>query len=205
MMNEEFEKYQELAKSYLAKKDRVNYYETSSYSDFTDENVGMLVELSDEEVSKIRDLKARYGKDFVNHLDDVFDVEGVASDMFYTEERLDIDLDFVYHQYRFTLSEVDGDKVSSRQVLIQLSDEEYTKLLAWHLYDSHLVINTLFYRDENLARRIMREAMRYKCDDDAPLLSHPFVIVMDEALADTDQIRQSNGIKKDDGYLMLYF
>ena len=29
-MNEEFEKYQELAKAYLAKKGRVNYYETSS-------------------------------------------------------------------------------------------------------------------------------------------------------------------------------
>jgi hypothetical protein len=204
-MNEELQKYQELAKSYLAKKDRVNYYETSSYSDFTDENVGMLVELSDEEVSKIRDLKARYDKDFVNHLGEVFDDEDIISDMFYTEERLDIDLDFVYHQYRFTLSEVNGYQVSSRQVLIQLSDEEYAKLLAWHLYDSHLVINTLFYRDENLARRIMREAMRYKCDDDAPLLSHPYVIVMDEALADADQIRQDKGIKKDEGYLMLYF
>ena len=204
-MNEELQKYQELIQPFLAKKDRVNYYETSSYSDFTDENVGMLVELSDEEVSKIRDLKARYDKDFVNHLGEVFDDEDIISDMFYTEERLDIDLDFVYHQYRFTLSEVDGNKVSSRQVLIQLSDEEYTKLLAWHLYDSHLVINTLFYRDENLARRIMREAMRYKCDDDAPLLSHPFVIAMDEALADADQIRHDNGLTKSPGFVGLYF
>jgi len=204
-VNEELQKYQELAKTYLAKKDRVNYYETSSYSDFTDENVGMLVELSDEEVSKIRDLKARYDKDFVNHLGEVFDDEDIISDMFYTEERLDIDLDFVYHQYHFTLSEVNGDQVSSRQVLIQLSDEEYAKLLAWHLYDSHLVINTLFYRDENLARRIMREAMRYKCDDDAPLLSHPFVIVMDEALADADQIRQDNSLTKSSGFVGLYF
>ena len=204
-MNEELQKYQELAKTYLAKKDRVNYYETSSYSDFTDENVGMLVELSDEEVSKIRDLKVRYDKDFVNHLGEVFDDEDVISDMFYTDERLDIDIDTVYHEYRFTLSEVDGDKVSSRQVLIQLSDEEYTKLLAWHLYDSHLVINTLFYRDENLARRIMREAMRYKCDDDAPLLSHPFVIAMDEALADADQIRQDNGLTKSPAFVGLSF
>ena len=204
-MNEELQKYQELIQPFLAKKDRVNYYETSSYSDFTDENVGMLVELSDEEVSKIRDLKARYDKDFVNHLGEVFDDEDVISDMFYTDERLDIDIDTVYHEYRFTLSEVDGDKVSSRQVLIQLSDEEYTKLLAWHLYDSHLVINTLFYRDENLARRIMREAMRYKCDDDAPLLSHPFVIAMDEALADADQIRQDNGLTKSPAFVGLSF
>ena len=204
-MDEELQKYQELAKTYLAKKDRVNYYETCSYDDFTDQDVSMLVELSDEEVSKIRDLKVRYDKDFVNHLGEVFDDEDVISDMFYTDERLDIDIDTVYHEYRFTLSEVDGDKVSSRQVLIQLSDEEYTKLLAWHLYDSHLVINTLFYRDENLARRIMREAMRYKCDDDAPLLSHPFVIVMDEALADAAQIRQVNGLTKSPAFVGLSF
>ena len=204
-MNEELQKYQELAKTYLAKKERINYYETTSYDDLYDENVGMLAELSDEEVSKIRDLKVRYDKDFVNHLGEVFDDEDVISDMFYTDERLDIDIDTVYHEYRFTLSEVDGDKVSSRQVLIQLSDEEYSKLLAWHLYDSHLVINTLFYRDENLARRIMREAMRYKCDDDAPLLSHPYVIVMDEALADADQIRHDNGLAKDSGYVGLCF
>jgi hypothetical protein len=203
-MNKEFEEYQELAKTYLAKKERVNYYETSSYYDLHDENVGMLVELTDEEISKIRDLKARYGKDFVNHLVEVFDDEDVVSDLFYAEP-VDIDLDTIYHQYRFTLSEVDGDKVSSRQILIQLSDEEYTKLLAWHLYDSHLVINTLFYRDENLARRIMRDAMRCCCDDDAPLLSHPFVIVMDEALSDADRIRQDNGLTKSSGFVGLYF
>ncbi len=203
-MNEELQKYQELAKTYLAKKGRVNYYETSSYYDLHDEIVGMLVELSDEEISKTRDLKSRYDKDFVSHLVEVFEDEDVVSDMFYAEP-VDIDLDTIYHQYRFTLSEVDGDKVSSRQVLIQLSDEEYSKLLAWHLYDSHLVINTLFYRDENLARRIMREAMRYKCDDDAPLLSHPYVIVMDEALADADQVRQDNGLAKSPAFVGLSF
>ena len=204
-MNEELKKYQEMIQTFLDKKERVNYYETTSYDNFNDQNVGMFVELSDEDVAKLRDLKVRYGEDFVNHLGEVFDDEDVISDMFYTEEYIDIDLDTIYHRYGFTISEVNGDKVRSRQVLIQLSDKEYSKLLAWHLYDSHLVINTLFYRDENLARRIMREAMRYKCDDDAPLLSHPFVIVMDEALADADQIRHDNGLAKDSGYVGLCF
>ena len=204
-MNEELKKYQEMIQTFLDKKERVNYYETTSYYDLCDQNVGMFVELSDEDVAKLRDLKVRYGEEFVNHLGEVFDDEDVISDMFYTEEYIDIDLDTVYHRYGFTISEVDGDKVRSRQVLIQLSDEEYSKLLAWHLYDSHLVINTLFYRDENLARRIMREAMRYCCDDDAPLISHPFTIVMDEALADADQIRQDNGIKKEEGFVGLFF
>ncbi len=204
-MNEELKKYQEMIQTFLDKKERVNYYETTSYYDLCDQNVGMFVELSDEDVAKLRDLKVRYGEDFVNHLGEVFDDEDVISDMFYTEEYIDIDLDTIYHRYGFTISEVNGDNVRSRQVLIQLSDEEYSKLLAWHLYDSHLVINTLFYRYENLARRIMREAMRYKCDDDAPLLSHPFVIVMDEALADADQIRHDNGLAKDSGYVGLCF
>ena len=203
-MNETLEKYQELAKTFLTKKERVNYYETTGYDDLHDENVGMLVELSDEEISKLRDLKARYGEEFVNHLIEVFDDEDVISDMFYAAP-VDIDIDTVYHQYRFTLSEVDGDKVSSRQVLIELSDKEYSKLLALHLFDCHLVINTLFYRDEKLARRLMHEALRYKCDEDFPVIDHPFVIVMDEALADADLIRQENGIVKSEGYLWLSF
>ena len=203
-MNETLEKYQELAKNFLTKKERVNYYETTSYDDLHDENVSTLVKLSDEEISMVRDLKTRYGKDFVNHLVEVFDDEDVVSDLF-NADPVDIDLDTVYHQYCFTISEVDGDKVTSRPILIELSDEEYSKLLALHLYDTHLVINTLFYRDEKLARRIMRDALRYKCDEDTPFLDHPFVIVMDEALADADQIRQDNGLSKSEGYLWLSF
>lgn len=204
-MKEELKEYQEMIQAFLDKKERANYFETTSYDDFTDQNTGMLVELSDEDVTKLRDLKARYGKDFVNHLGEVIDDEDVISDMFYTEEYIDIDLDTVYHQYDFTISDVDGDKVNSRKIKVQLTDEEYSDLLAWHLYDNHLVINTLFYRDENLARRIMREAMRYCCDDDTPLISHPFTIVMDEALADVAQIMQDNGIKKKEGFTSLFF
>jgi hypothetical protein len=51
----------------------------------------------------------------------------------------------------------------------------------------------------------MREAMRCCCDDDTPLVSHPFTIVMDEALADAAQIMQDNGIKKEEEYTCLYF
>ena len=204
-MKEELKEYKEMIQTFLDKKERVNYYETTSYYDLYDQNVDMFVELSDEDVAKLRDLKARYDKDFVNHLGEVFDDEGEISDMFYTEEYIDIDLDTVYHQYGFTISEVDGDKVSSRKIQVQLSDREYSDLLAWHLYDHHLVINTLFYRDENLARIIMRETMRCCCDDDTPLVSHPFTIVMDEALADAAQIMQDNGIKKEEEYTCLYF
>lgn len=199
-MNKEFEKCLDLAKNYLAQKERKNYYESKGILEPYPDYSYMLVDLSDEEVNMIRPLKEKYGEDFVNHLNEVIEDEDYISDMF-CGEPVDIDLDTIYHQYSFTLSEVDGDKVSSRQVLFHLSDEEYTKLLAWHLYDSHLVINTLFYRNEPLARRIMRKAMWYYCDDYTPILSYPFVIVMDEALADADQIRLDNGLTKSNSYL----
>lgn len=203
-MNEEFQKYLKLANDFLAKKERVNYYETKAINEPYYDYATILTSLSDEEVSMTRALKERYGDDFINHLEEVFHDPDYISDMFFGEP-VDIDLDTVYHQYRFTLSEVDGDKVSSRQVLIQLSDEDYAKLLAWHLCDSHLVINTLFYRDENLARRIMREAMSYQCDEGFPMINHPYVIVMDEALADAELIREENGLAKSEGYLFLFF
>jgi hypothetical protein len=198
------EQAQPLANEFLATKERKNYYETKSFCEPYDEYVGMLVKLSDDEVSQIRSLKERYGQDFINHLQEVFDDEDVISDMFYGDP-VDIDLDYVHHQYTFTLHEVNGEKVSSRQVLVELSDKEYAKLLAWHLYDGHLVMNTLFYRDENLCRRIMRETMRYVCDDCAPIISNPFVFTMDEAQADAEMIRKAHNSVKEAGYLGLFY
>lgn len=204
-MNEEFEKYQEMAKTYLAKKERVNYYETLGYDEPYPDYVGIYTAISDDEVAKIRELKERYGEEFTDHLNEVIDDEDVIHDMFYGEPA-DIDLDTVYHQYRFTIREVKEDKVAMiREVLVELTDDEYSKLLAWHLFDSHLVMNTLFYRDENLCRRVMREVMRYVCDDETPLISHPFVFTMDEALDDADIIRKANGLTKENAYLSLVF
>ena len=203
-MNEEFEKYQEMAKAYLAKKERKNYYESKGICEPYADYVCMLVELSDEEVSMIRPLKEQYGEDFVHHLKEVYEDDDTISDMFYGEP-VDIDLENAYHQYHFTIREVNDEKVSSRQILIQLTDEEYSKLLAWHLYDSHLVLNTLFYRDEQLCKRIMRESMRYVCHDECPLISNPFVLTMDEALADADEIRKENGLTKSMGYVGIFY
>jgi hypothetical protein len=199
-----FEEALQLANQFLVTKERKNYYETKGISEPYPEYAGMLVELSDDMVSQIRTLKEHYGQDFVNHLQEVIDDEDVISDMFYGDP-VDIDLDDIRHQYTFTLHEVNGEKVSSRQVLVELSDKEYAKLLAWHLYDGHLVMNTLFYRDENLCRRIMHETMRYVCDDCAPLISNPFVFTMDEAQTDAEEIRKANGLIKDSAYLGLFY
>ncbi|SFC46027.1 hypothetical protein SAMN04488494_2149 [Xylanibacter ruminicola] len=203
-MNEEFLNYQEMAKVFLAKKERTNYYESKSISEPYPEYALMLISLSDEEVSKIKGLKKYYGEDFVNHLDEVINDSDVVDDMF-CGDPVDIDLENIHHQYVFNIRTVRGEEVTSRKILVELSDEDYCKLLAWHLYDSHLVLNTLFYRDEELCRKIMRESMRWVCDDLAPMVTDPFVLTMDEALADTELIRQENNLTKSTGFLGLFF
>lgn len=203
-MNEEFLNYREMAKAFLAKKERTNYYESKSISEPYPEYALMLISLSDEEVSKIKGLKKYYGEDFVNHLDEVINDSDVVDDMF-CGDPVDIDLENIHHQYVFNIRTVRGEEVTSRKILVELSDEDYCKLLAWHLYDSHLVLNTLFYRDEELCRKIMRESMRWVCDDLAPMVTAPFVLTMDEALADTELIRQENNLTKSTGFLGLFF
>lgn len=133
---------------------------------------------------------------FIPYKDIIYDL--------FSGEPVDIDLENAYHKYRFIISEVDGDKVKSHNISIQLSDEEYSKLLVWHLFDSHLSINTLFFRDEKLAKKIMLEAMRCECHNRTLDVDHPFVIVIDEALSDVEQILKENGLRKGEGYPALF-
>lgn len=127
-MNEEFQKYTEMAQAYLAKKERKNYYVTKGmcepYPDYND----YLAELTDDEVNQIRALKEQYGNDFTSHLNEVIGDEDVIHDMFYGEPA-DIDLDDLRHQYTFTIREVSEDRVAMiRKVLVELTDDEYIKL-----------------------------------------------------------------------------
>lgn len=199
-MNEELAKYQEMAKAYLAKKERVNYYQTKSVYYESPDYSYLLAELSNDEVRQLKALKERYGEDFISHLSEVITDPDVISDMFF-DEPVDIDLETIHHQYTFHLRTVNGEKVTSRSILVELSDDDYCRLLAWHLYDSHLVMNTLFYRDEELCRKIMHESMRYVSDGIVAMVDDPFVITMDEALADADAIRKQNSLEKSVGYV----
>ena len=205
-MEKEIKKYVEMAKAYLEEKERKNYYEFRVFNDDGPiEYFGYQNALTDEEVDKIKKLHARYGDEYVNHLVEVFGDPDIVHDLGAGCEIVSIDLDTVYHQYTFTLSRVMGDAVSSRKIQIELSDDDYSKLLAWHLYDSHLVMNTLFYRDENLFKRIMRQAMFSFCDEWWPMVDDPFVVIMDEALADVDEIRKKHRLKKSSSYRALEF
>lgn len=203
-MNEEFEKYLEMAKAYLAKKERKNYYETESFGEPYPDSVYVYTALTDDEVKQIRTIKERYGKEeFVKHLNEVFDDEDVISDMFYGDP-IDINLDQVYHMYRFAVHQVCSDgKVISYNVLIQLSDEDYSKLLAWYLYDEHLIINTLQYRDEELFKLISHKVIYHISDDGFLMHTSPYAITMDEAEEDSKLIAQENAIPRGEGYRWL--
>lgn len=205
-MNEEFKKYQDLARQFLASKERVNYYETKGICEPYADYAVVLAELTDEQAGKMRQLKEQYGDSFVDHLAD-FDTdeeEDVAHDWFLGDP-VDIDLDTVHHQYRFTVCQVEGDSIRKREILVELTDEQYIRLLAWHLYDDHLVINTLLCHDEALYKHIMREALCYFCDEEVVMLDHPFTLTMDEPLADSDLIRKEHNIPKQSGYLFFSF
>ena len=204
MTNSSFDLCLTLATAFLANKVRTNYYETKAIYEPYPDFVTTLAELSDEEVRKIRDLKHHYGEDFVNHLNEVINDPDVIHDMF-CGDAVDIDLEHIHNQYVFNIRTVHGEEVSSRQILIELSDEDYCKLLAWHIYDSHLVLNTLFYRDEDLCKKIIRNSMRWVCDGEAPMFSDPFILTMDEALADTDLIRQEHNLTMSPGFVGLIY
>ena len=202
-MNEEFEKYQELANAYLAKKERANYYETKGFDDDHCDDAYILTELTDDEVKQIRVLKEQHGDDFVNHLNEVIDDEDFIHDMFYGDP-VDIDLENVYHKYRFTIHEILGEnKVSTRELFIQLSDEEYSKLLVWHLWDEHLIINTLLYHDEELFKLISRKVIHYISDEGCLMSNSPYTITMDEAKEDSNLIAKEQNIPRGGGYLWL--
>ena len=203
MMIEDFETALQLANEFLPTKERENYFKTEAIYEGNPDYSYMLTPLTDDEVRQIKALKERYGDDFVNHLDEVIDDPDVISDMFYGDP-VDIDLETIHHQYKFNIRSIHGEKVSSSSFMVELSDEDYSKLLAWHLFDSHLLMNTLFYRDEDLYKKIMRAAMFYHTIDDFFVeVDDPFVVTLDEALADTAQIQSSHNITPDIGYRYL--
>jgi hypothetical protein len=86
---------------------------------------------------------------------------------------------------------------------VAFSDDEYARLLAWHLYDEHLVINTLRYRDRKLYDSVLDGADCYHTDIDGDCLfvSNPYLITLDEASADADLIVRHHNIERTGAYV----
>ena len=204
MTIENFEDSLKLATEFLAKKERKNYYEFKVVQEPFADYVFPLNELSDEDVKRLRELKEKYQEAFVKHLSEALD-EDTIDDLDCGDELVDIDLDNVQHQYRFKVHHLKQDgTVRSYDRLVTLTDEEYARLLAWHVFDNHLIINTLRYRDSNLYNRILREVDLYYWEDGIAIMQDdPYLVTMDEAKADSEMIVKENGIEQTSGYLCI--
>ena len=204
MLIENFEDSLKLAKEFLAKKERKNYYEFKVIQEPFAEYVATQNELSDEDVQRLRELKEKYHEAFVEHLSEALD-EDTIDCLDCGDELVDIDLDYVQHQYRFKVHHLYQDgTVHSYYRMVTLTDDEYARLLAWHVFDNHLVINTLRYRDSSLYNWILREVDLYYWEDGiAMMVDEPYLVTMDEAKADAELIMKEHGIKQTSGYLYI--
>ncbi len=201
---ETFEDSLKLANEFLTKKERKNLYEFKVIEEPFDDYVYPKNELSDEEVERLRQLKAKYQEAFVEHLNEALD-EDTIDNLDCGDELVDIDLDYVMHQYRFKVHHLKPDgTVVSYDRMVELKDEEYARLLAWHLFDNHLIINTLRYRDSNLYSRILREVDLYYWEDGIAItVDNPYLVTMDEVKADAEMIMKEKGIQQSLGYLYI--
>ena len=192
-----------LANEFLTTKQRSNFYQ---FTALNDNNIEYCCynELSADDVARLRDLKAKYGDDFVSHLDEVFSDPDLIHDFTGGGEILAIDIDHVYYHYGLSLHELQADgSVRTVHTRVAFSDDDYARLIAWHLYDEHLVINTLRYRDRKLYDTVLDGADLYHTDTDGDcfFVTDPYLITLDEPKADADLIVQQHAIERNGAYI----
>jgi hypothetical protein len=204
MIINDFETALQLANEFLATKERENYYDFEAIDEEVSWYVHFANTLTDEEVTRLRTAKEKYGEEFLEHLDEVYDDLDVVDDYTGGCEIVDIDLDHVTHRYAFKIHELTPDgTVVTYDEDVELGDDEYAKLLAWHLLDEHLTINTLRHRDNDLYLAVMRGIDdHYYQKEGYYWVDNPYVATLDEAKADADAIVRQHDIIRDGGYLI---
>ncbi len=204
MIIETFDQALQLATEFLATKERKNYYESKGIEEPYPEYAYTLAPLSEEQVSQLRALKEKYGSDFTDHLSEAIDDEDTISDMF-CGEPVDIDLDTIHHVYLFKIHELKPDNtVLDIPCDVVLTDEQYARLLAWHLFDDHLTICTLRQHDNTLYNAVMHDIDGHYYQGEGYLwVDNPYVATLDEAVADAETIVRQNNIKRGEGYIFL--
>ena len=182
-----------LAQNYLATKERVPHYEIRSISDDCPADGWCnLNSFSEKELEQLFALREKYGeKDFINHLNEIFD-DDTLCDMTYGTEIISFDLDTEYFMYSFKYHQITENGVYTGNVKLNLTDETYVRLLALHLYDKDLTINSLRYADKNLYDIVIRGVDQHFCYDDMYIVSNPYTITMDEVRADAQKIREQH-------------
>ena len=118
--------------------------------------------------------------------------EDTIHDMVYGSEIISFDLDTEYYMYSFVYHQIKPQGVVTGNVKINLMDETYVRLLAHHLENKDLTINSLRYADKDLFDIVTRGVDCNFCYDDIYEVSDPYTITMDEARADAQKIREQN-------------
>lgn len=182
-----------LAQNYLATKERTPHYEIRSISDCCPADGWCnLRSFSKEEMTQLLALRDKYGKEeFYNYLDEVFN-EDTLHDMIYGSETISFDLDNEYYMYSFAYHQITDKGVTSGDVKLHLEDETYVRLLALHLENKDLTINSLRYADKNLYEVVTRGVDYHFCYDDGYYVRDPYTITMDEIKADAQKIRKQD-------------
>lgn len=182
-----------LAQNYLATKERTPHCEIRSISDCCPADGWCnLQSFTDEEMAQLLALREKYGKEeFYNHLDEVFD-EDTLHDMIYGSEVISFDLDNEYYMYSFAYHQITDKGVTSGKVKLHLEDDTYVRLLALHLENKDLTINSLRYADKNLYEVVTRGVDYHFCYDGDYLVRDPYTVTMDEIKADAQMIREQH-------------
>lgn len=198
----------QLAKDYVASKERANHYLFTAIDDNWDTEVCCLNILSDDEVKMIRDLKGKYGvEEFVKHLDEVYEDPDFIHDLTGGCEIIAIDLDTIYHKYRIGIHELRPDgTVFDIAWSAELTDEDYTQLVAYHIFDEHFTMNLLRHYDRKLYDRVMWQADLHYTDFDCDglIVDTPYLVTLDEAKEDAEKIIEKQGIERTRGYRGMY-
>ncbi len=182
-----------LAQNYLATKEHTPHYEIRTISECCPaDGWSNMRSFSEEEMTQLLALREKYGnEEFFNHLDEIFD-EDTLYDMIYGSEVIGLDLDNKNYTYTFAYHKITDKGVTSGEVKLHLEDETYVRLLALHLENKDLTINSLRYADKNLFEVVTRGVDYNFCYDCSYEVSDPYTITMDEVRADAQKVREQH-------------
>ena len=179
------------AKEHFSSKTERNFYRVNALNEDFLEEVCYHQEFSPEEVAQLRDLRAKYGEEeYLKHLIEVFEDEGIIHNLSGGDEIISIDLDSPMRKYRFQVRFFNEEKTYSRQAMVELSEDEYVRLLALRIDDNHMNMSVLRHIDAALHDKILKD-VEWQCasDDGFLMCPDPFLVTMDEVNEDAEVVK----------------
>lgn len=133
----------------------------------------------------------KYGIGNLNeHLDEVIEDEDYRSDLF-PDNISEINFDTEYNVYQFTMHFMKKDgSLQSRKIGVEWTSELYARLLTLCVEDPGMNFNKLHYADKDLYLNLLYSVDSNNCDDGFYDSDLPYLLTMDEVMADADEIRK---------------